>query len=345
MNSLPARAAPAALTFAVAALGGAIFFLIGLPAPWLSGSTLAVGMLALARRGGDLPVLLVSLSMVLLGASMGAAVTPDALSQAMKWPGSLLGLALSVVVIVGLSALFLNKVAGWDRATALYASIPGVLPVVLMMAAESNANIPRVVITQVLRVFVLVAFIPALVTSVGVEQVIAIPPPGTAIEFLLLALLCPIGGYLAQRLRIPVGMLLGSFVVSAALHMSELAVAPLPESVIIFAFLVLGVTVGRRFANVELRELPGVLVPAFGAFAVATGAAIAAAAIVARLLDMPLEQVFLAYVPGALETMIVMAFALGVDPVYVAIHQLVRFIGLALTLPFLFSPRKGKAAD
>jgi membrane AbrB-like protein len=342
MPPILSRAAPVALTLAVAALGGVIFLALDFPAPWLSGGTLAVGALTLARRGADLPDLLVAAAMVLLGASMGVGVTPTAVSQAMTWPGSLLGLAISVFAIVGFSVLFLWKVAGWDRDTALYASIPGAMPVVMLMAAESNANVPRVAIAQVLRVFILVALMPSLVSSVGEGPVVVQPAAaGTWAEFLLVILLCPIGGYIAQRLRIPAGMLMGSFAVSAALHLSEIAVAPLPAEVVVLSFIVLGALVGRRFSNVRLRELPAVLVPAFGAFIVATGSAIASAWVVSRLLGLPLEQVFLAYVPGALETMILMAFALGIDPVYVSVHQLARFVGLALLLP-VFVKRRNK---
>ncbi|GGE31496.1 hypothetical protein GCM10007276_05870 [Agaricicola taiwanensis] len=335
------RIASALLTLIVSALGGWIFLLLDFPAPWLSGGTLAVGILTLASRGANPPDPVVNLAMLLLGASMGVGVTPDAVGQAMTWPGSLLGLFLSVFAIVGLSALFLWKVAGWDRNTALYASIPGAMPVVMMMAADSNANVPRVAIAQVLRVFILVAIMPSLVSNIGGGAPVTAPlRTGTLLEFLILAVLCPIGAYLAYRLRVPAGVLMGSFIVSAVLHVTEVAVAPLPPLVVVLSFIVLGAVVGRRFSNVRLRELPAILVPAFGAFLVATASALAAALAVSHLLSLPLEQVFLAYVPGALETMILMAFALGIDPVYVGIHQMARFVGLALLLPLVMKSRR-----
>lgn len=335
------RIASALLTIAVSAFGGWLFFLMDFPAPWLSGGTLAVGVLTLAGRGGNPPDRAVDVAMILLGASMGVGVTPDAIAQAMTWPGSLIGLFLSVGMIVGLSVLFLWKVAGWDRATAIYASIPGAMPVVMMMAAESNANVPRVAIAQVLRVFILVAVMPSLVANVGEHTAILVEPvKGTWLEFAILAVLCPLAGWLAHRIRMPAGMLMGSFMMSAALHLTEVAVAPLPVPIVIASFIVLGAVIGRRFANIRLRELPAILVPASGAFIVATLSALAAAFVVSHLLGLPLEQVFLAYVPGALEAMILMAFALGIDPVYVGIHQMARFTVLALLLPLVMRRRQ-----
>ena len=41
----------------------------------------------------------------------------------------------------------------------------------------------------------------------------------------------------------------------------------------------------------------------------------------------------LAFAPGGLEAMTIMAFALNLDPAYVAAHQIARYIGLVLLMP------------
>jgi hypothetical protein len=40
-----------------------------------------------------------------------------------------------------------------------------------------------------------------------------------------------------------------------------------------------------------------------------------------------------AFAPGGLEAMTVLALVLGLDPLYVGIHHLVRFLGIGLVLP------------
>jgi uncharacterized membrane protein AbrB (regulator of aidB expression) len=42
-----------------------------------------------------------------------------------------------------------------------------------------------------------------------------------------------------------------------------------------------------------------------------------------------------AFAPGGLEAMTVLALILGLDPLYVGIHHLVRFLGIGLVLPVL----------
>ncbi|HLM40281.1 MAG TPA: AbrB family transcriptional regulator [Microvirga sp.] len=41
----------------------------------------------------------------------------------------------------------------------------------------------------------------------------------------------------------------------------------------------------------------------------------------------------MAFAPGGLEAMTVLALVQGLDPLYVGIHHLVRFLGIGLGLP------------
>jgi hypothetical protein len=63
--------------------------------------------------------------------------------------------------------------------------------------------------------------------------------------------------------------------------------------------------------------------------------AAAGAALTSLLGGLPLPLTLLAFAPGGLEAMIIMAFALGLDPAYVAAHQIARYVGLVLLMPFV----------
>ena len=60
-------------------------------------------------------------------------------------------------------------------------------------------------------------------------------------------------------------------------------------------------------------------------------------------LGLPFGAMFLAYSPGGMEAMTVMAMALGIDPFFVAAHHLARFVllhvGLPLSLGWLVGDR------
>src|SRR5262245_56658456 len=120
-----------ALTLLFAAAGGLVFFAVGLPAPWLSGPAASVGAAGIAGVSLQVPNWLRQATFIFLGSTMGSAVTPATLSLMMKWPISLLGLALSLVGIMFASSAYLVSVHGYDRMTARLAAVPGALPYVL----------------------------------------------------------------------------------------------------------------------------------------------------------------------------------------------------------------------
>ncbi len=62
--------------------------------------------------------------------------------------------------------------------------------------------------------------------------------------------------------------------------------------------------------------------------------AIFAAGLVA-FLGLPVAEVMIAYAPGAVDAMMLLALALHVDPVYVGAHHLVRIFFVLMSMPFL----------
>src|SRR5205807_7103689 len=135
------------------------------------------------------------------------------------------------------------------------------------------------------------------------------------------------------------GLLFGALAGSAILHGSGLVHAALPWWIGSASVVTLGALVGSRFANTSARMLLGHLGPAFGSFAVSMAVATVFILIVTRLLSFPIANVVIAFAPGAQDTMMVLALALHLDPVYVGAHHLARLLvvtlAVALTAPRL----------
>jgi uncharacterized protein len=140
---------------------------------------------------------------------------------------------------------------------------------------------------------------------------------------------CAIG---LARIRFPGGLLFGAMVGSAVLHGSGLIDAVLPWWVGSAATITLGAVVGSRFANMTVRTLVGYLGAAFGSFAVAMSVATVFIAIVAYFFPFPIANIVIAFSPGAQDTMMVLALALHLDPVYVGAHHLARFLVVTISV-------------
>jgi uncharacterized membrane protein AbrB (regulator of aidB expression) len=115
--------------------------------------------------------------------------------------------------------------------TARYASIPGALSSVLVLAATSAADLPRVALAQSVRIFILVALMPTILSLSGDGP--GTGPPATPVTSTLpeivatLATSAAVAGLLAA-LNVPGGVLLGAMVASAVLHGAGLVIGRLP---------------------------------------------------------------------------------------------------------------------
>jgi membrane AbrB-like protein len=130
-------------------------------------------------------------------------------------------------------------------------------------------------------------------------------------------------------------MMFGGMMAAAVLHLSGGVSGQMPPAILIPCQIGLGCFIGLRFLGTDVAFLRKALAPSLGAFAIAMIIAAIGAVVVSQGLDLPLGQVLVAFAPGGLEAMTILAFVLGLDPAFVAAHQLARFLGLSLLLPLI----------
>jgi uncharacterized membrane protein AbrB (regulator of aidB expression) len=130
---------------------------------------------------------------------------------------------------------------------------------------------------------------------------------------------------------------------SAVLHGSGLVHASLPWWLGSAAIIVLGALAGARFARTGPRLLLSYLGAALGSFAVAGFVAASFALAVSALVPLRIADVIVAFAPGAQDTMMVLALALHLDPIYVGAHHLLRFLVVSLAIATVARRVSGRA--
>ncbi|WP_192843028.1 AbrB family transcriptional regulator [Aureimonas frigidaquae] len=324
------------LPFLAVGLAGALTFAaLGVPAAYLSGAMVPVAMLAVGTKWGPRPpdALLTTL-FTFMGLSMGAGVTPDVVERAHTWPASLALLLVSLFAITGSVFVFLVRAARWDRHSAYFASIPGALSYVLATMQGLRGDATKVVQSQSVRVFLLIAILPTMIVTLGTAHG-HVPPashPETT-DFLIMLAGGILGAALAIRSGFPGGALVGSFLASAILHATGIVEGRPPQELIDIGFVVLGTVIGLRFRDTTPRQIAANFAASIGAFAVSISVAAALAVLAAQALSISFGQAMIAFAPGGLEAMVMLAFMLDLDPAYVALHQLGRFFVMILLVP------------
>ncbi len=321
----------------LALAGGWVFQLMAFPAPWLAGAMVFAAAASLFGWRSTMPGWLRHLTFIALGLQVGASFTWSSLENFARWPVSLLILAATVVAMIACGTWFYSRVLKWDISTAFFSSLPGALGMALALADDRRADMPRVAVVQCIRLFALVAFFPVLVMTTGNAGLPVAAPaaPAAPGELALVCLAGGLGGYAAHRLRLPAGFLIGAMLANAALHLSGQATGSLPQWILVPAFVLLGTQVGIRFQDVAPARLKRLLGTSVAGFLVALALAGIGALAASKFTGLPLVVVLLAYAPGGLEVMTILAFALGLNPAFVATHQVARYLGLSLAMPML----------
>jgi len=327
-------------TLAIGAVGGLTLGLLGMPAGYLSGSILTVSAAALSGRPMRIPTPFARTIFVLLGLSLGAVVTPETLTGMARYPLSIAALIVGMTAVSIGGTAYLRAVHGWGTIDAYLASAPGAMSQTLVLGAELNADLRAIAIVQSTRVVIIAIGLPTGLALAGLAGPAIRPDPGPLTlqvidELAILAAAGIAGAWLAHRLRLPGGLLFGAMITSAVLHGSGLIHAVLPWWITNAAGLALGAIIGARFTNTPLRLLMDYLGAAFGSFAVAVAIASVFAAGVVSMLSMRAGEVLIAYAPGSVDAMMLLALALHLDPVYVGAHHVVRIFLISLTAPLV----------
>jgi membrane AbrB-like protein len=335
--SPPSALFPFAETLLIAAAGGALFLLIGFPAGLVTGSMLAVAVAALMGRPMKVAFPVARVCFVVIGTLLGAVVTPATLAGIATWPLSIALLAVSTALMLIVTTLYLRFVHGWDLLSALLGASPGALAQAISLGADLGANVRGIAIVQTTRVLVVLLGLPGGLALFGLvaSALPPVPPNAMGTSPVELALLVAVSTSLAILLlwiKVPGGLLFGALAGSAILHGGDIVHVTLPWWLGSPAVVVLGALVGSRFANTTVAMVMEYFWAALGSAAVAVAISAAFVVAVTTLLPFRTADVLIAFAPGAQDTMMVLALALHLDPVYVGAHHLARFLIVTITV-------------
>lgn len=319
-------------------VGGGLASWAGIPLAWMLGPLFASMLISLAGISLSMPSQLRITCRGIVGMLLGSAVTTETLARVSQWPFSLMLMMLGLLLMCVLTASYFRFVGGFDRLSAVSASLPGAISTIPAIAIRMGADGPRVVLSHLARVTLVILVVPPLYMAwqgldAGPDQ--HDPASWNLLgEHLWILLIAFPAGLLARWLKLPVPEMMGPMIAAAILSLLGYRLA-LPEWLLAVTFLVLGTSIGARFYRMPLSLLVGTGGHAMFATIITMATALAVALVIHKVLGVPLAVALLAVIPGGLAEMALLAAALGVDPVFVTFHQIVRSILLNAVAPFV----------
>jgi len=331
-----------ALALAIGTAGGWIFDQLRLPLPWMLGAMTAVTLAALA----GLPVLLMrwlrSCMVPTLGVVLGASFTPLVVSRMAQWWPTLLTLAAWVLVTTALGWLYFRRRAGLDPITSYFAAAPGGLNEMIIAGGQLGGDERMISLAHATRLLATVFAIPIwfrlhgdIAMAGGPRAVVGLLDVAL-VDYLVLGACGVIGAFGGQALRLPAAFVIGPMLLSAAVHLAGITDSTPPTLVVQVAQVIVGAAVGCRFVGVPIRRVGTAIGHAAAVAAIMLGVSVAFAFVLGRLTGLPIPAIVLAFAPGGLAEMSLVALALGVDAAFVATHHMTRLVMIILFAPTVF---------
>lgn len=331
-----------ALALSLGTAGGYACFLLHVPLAFMIGAMLANSAAAIAGLRVGVPKALRTVMVIVLGIMLGSSFTPDLLGRLGDWAVSLAGLAVYIVAAAAAGLWYLRRVAGFDGVTAYFTAMPGGFNEMVMMGGAMGGDDRMIALGHSLRIMLVVLTVPfafqALPGYDAAARDWSLTGLGPALgdlparDWLMLAS-CGLAAPVAQRLRIPAGQLVGPMLLSAAIHLAGVTAGKPPGLLVAAAQVVVGAAIGARFAGESPARLWRAAKVAAGLTALLLAVTLVMAVGVHLITGLSLPALILAYAPGGLAEMSLVALSLQVDAPFVATHHIVRIVAIIIVAP------------
>jgi membrane AbrB-like protein len=337
------------LTLILAAVGGLVMWHFHMPLAWLLGAMAATGLGSIFGLPLTMPALARIPMLAVIGTMLGSAFTAEVVAQAASWLISLVGLVAYLCAAGAACYLYFRRVAGFDQPTAFFSGMPGGVVEMVELGAARGGDARMIALIQAARIFLVVLCLPLLIEWLlgtdlgrGAQRYV----PLSALDLRGLAWFATAAGaglVLGRLARLPAYFLLGPMLASAALHASGATDFTLPTIPLSTAQVVVGATVGCRFAGTAPRLVMKVLMTSVGATTPLLCLTFGFSAAVGALSGDPIEVLLLAYSPGGLAEMSLVALSLELEVAFVVCHHIARVFMVIASASAVFAWLAGRS--
>ncbi|WP_192841309.1 AbrB family transcriptional regulator [Falsirhodobacter sp. alg1] len=324
------------ITLTLGAIGGGIAYAIGLPIALLLGSLLAVGGAAalglrpLGRRIQVPPVLRI-IFIPVVGVAIGANFTPEVARQMVNWWPSLLALCLYIPVVHAIGYFFYRRFGPLDAKTAYFGAVPAGMVECVMLGEEVGADVKMLVLLQFLRLILTILLVPvafALLTDIHVGPAVRLGGHGGMgpADLFILGAAAISGAWIAKRLRFPAAVMTGPILMSALVHATGLTSAVPPVWAVSVTQVIVGCMLGARFSGLPMGHIGMAIRLTIVNVLFGLGVAFVFTRALAHVIDQPPAAIFLAFAPGGVTEMSLIALSIQLSVVYVTAHHVMRIV-------------------
>ena len=138
-----------------------------------------------------------------------------------------------------------------------------------------------------------------------------------------------------DRLKVPAALLSGTLVASGFLQITEIASYQISPEIVDYCLLILGASVGCRFADKTFNEIAKNAFHSFIATFLLVLLGVIAAFVASLIIDKNFFTLLLSYCPGGIYEVAVIAIFFNLDPEFVSFHHIIRLLMILFIVPVI----------
>ena len=321
--------------------------LFNIPLAWFLGPMLVTSLASLMGLKIRMPKLVLSSILILLGLYIGNYIDKSLFSQIHQWAWTSLIMLIYIIFSVLIVSKYLQIFSKYDRKTSIFSAAPGALGPLMILAEDEKSDLSQVATSHLIRLIIIITVFPFIVNSfydVGnIKIVEEISKDQNTFHLILLVISSIILILIFDKFKIPAALLSGTLFASGFLQISEIASYQFSENIIDYCLLILGASVGCRFADKTFGEIARNALHSFVATFLLVVLGLIAAFAASLIIDKNFFTLILSYCPGGIYEVAVIAIFFDLDPEFVSFHHIIRLLMILFIVPLILKIIEKKA--
>ena len=318
-----------------------------IPLAWFLGPMLVTSLASLMGLKIKMPRLVLSSILILLGLYIGNYIDKSLFAQMHQWIWTSLIMLVYIIFSVLIVSKYLEKFSKYEKKTSIFSAAPGALGPLMILAEDEKTDLSQVATSHLIRLIIIITVFPFIVNSFydvkGIEIAQEVIENQNLRHLLILIISSIILIYFFDKLKIPAALLSGTLVASGFLQITEIATYQISPDIIDYCLLILGASVGCRFADKTFSEIGRNALHSFVATFLLVVLGVIAALVAGLIIDKNFFTLLLSYCPGGIYEVAVIAIFFDLDPEFVSFHHIIRLLMILFIVPIMLKIISKKA--
>ena len=309
------------------------------PLAWMLGPMIIISIAALMGLKVVMPRLALSGILIILGLYIGTYIDQNLIDQMVNWIWTTIIMFFYILVSIIIVSKYLQKFSGYNEKTSIFSAAPGALGPLLILAEHENSDLSQVATAHLIRLIIIITIFPFIIVNYSSSEPIVLEKFNYMDQNHFNLIILIIGSIiliiLFDKIKVPAALLSGTLVASGILQVSDIATYKLPEFSINFCLLILGASVGCRFAEKTIKEVANNTFHSFIATSLLVLLGLIAAYVATFFVDNNFLTLVLSFCPGGIYEVAVIAIAFELEPDFVSFHHIIRLLFILFTIPLI----------